>query len=119
MEKTYTITVTPCSDRVRNLHGDTIEFTGTLDELVHELERIQGDNESIEFCRVIYNGDFEEEGINLKNEKVYRPFFMSDGVCLAPVNPTPNLVHKFARVVLGDWIHEAKHWEHLITIEEN
>lgn len=23
------------------------------------------------------------------------------------------------RVVLGDWIHEAKHWEHLITLEEN
>lgn len=31
MAKTYTLTVRPSSDRVRNLHGDIVTFTGTLE----------------------------------------------------------------------------------------
>lgn len=120
MAKTYTLTVRPSSDRVRNLHGDVVTFTGTLEELVRELERMQGDNETVEFCREIRKCDYEEEGVTVANEKVYRLFNMNkDSICLAPVKPTPYLVRKFARAVLGDWIHEAKHWEHLITLEEN
>lgn len=120
MSKTYTLTVYLSNDRVRNLHGDVIKFTGTLEELVTELERMQGDNESIEFCREIWKCDYEYEDITVANEKVYLLFNMNeDSICLAPVNPTPYLVRKFARVVLGDWIHEAKHWEHLIKLEED
>ena len=58
MAKTYTLTVRPSSDRVRNLHGDTVTFTGTLEELVTELEQMQGNNETVEFCREILKCDY-------------------------------------------------------------